>query len=197
MRRDAEIDCHAAIELLPWYVNQTLEAAEHRQLEVHLSSCVACAREAEFLNAMQKAMPDAGADGTSAPPFSRLLQRINRQERAMNNWKIAAAVSLLLAVIAAVALPAYLLEPRYQTVTEALSAEQSVRLKLLFREDGDPQALPQIMKRYDADLISGPGERNEFVLEFRLHKDGSVAQLKDQLLAEDDVSLVDERTNHE
>lgn len=197
MRPEAEIDCHVATELLPWHVNQTLGPAERQQVEMHLRSCVACAREAEFLKAMLTAMPAAATEGQSASPFSTLLQQINRQEQAMNRWRIAAAVSLLLAVIAAVALPAHLLEPRFQTVTDSLTTGNTVQLTLLLREGDHPQALPQIMKRYDADLLSGPGSRNEFVLEFRLDEKTSVAQLKNRLRADDQVRLDDERIQRE
>lgn len=192
MRREAGLDCHATVELLPWHVNRTLEPPERQRVEAHLRDCVACAREAEFLKSMLTAMPEAGTDTRSAPPFSKLLQRINRQERAMNNWKMAAAVSLLFAVVVAVALPAYLLEPRFQTVTDARSAGETVQLTLFLREDGDPRALPKIMQRYGADLVAGPGSRNEFVLEFRLGNNENLGELKAQLRAEDDVMLEDE-----
>lgn len=39
-------DSHAnLILLLPWYVNNTLETSEHRQVEQHLRTCLICRRE--------------------------------------------------------------------------------------------------------------------------------------------------------
>lgn len=39
-------DSHAnLVLLLPWYVNNTLEASEHQQVEQHLRSCLICRRE--------------------------------------------------------------------------------------------------------------------------------------------------------
>lgn len=39
------MDCERVIELLPWYQNQTLEAAERADLEAHLEGCARCRAE--------------------------------------------------------------------------------------------------------------------------------------------------------
>ena len=39
------MDCTRAAELIPWYLNGTLEAAERADLEKHLASCAACRAE--------------------------------------------------------------------------------------------------------------------------------------------------------
>ncbi len=47
-------DRHEAIqELLPWYLNDTLEADEHERVERHLQSCAECRDELEDLKGLQ------------------------------------------------------------------------------------------------------------------------------------------------
>jgi len=40
-----EMSCDRAAELMPWYLNQTLEPDEHAGMEAHLAGCEACRRE--------------------------------------------------------------------------------------------------------------------------------------------------------
>src|SRR5205085_9113021 len=44
-----------AIEVLPWYVNATLEAGERRAVEEHLKDCAECRQEVLELRAIQSA----------------------------------------------------------------------------------------------------------------------------------------------
>lgn len=41
------LPCHNAIELLPWLLNGSLEAAERQALHAHLASCASCRAELE------------------------------------------------------------------------------------------------------------------------------------------------------
>lgn len=57
------MDCQRAIELLPWYLNGTLEADERSQLEEHLTRCDGCQaelREAETAQVLFGGHPPTG-----------------------------------------------------------------------------------------------------------------------------------------
>ena len=70
-------------QLLPFYVNGTLEGEEHRQVETHLRSCLVCRREVEALKALRSAV---GTASRAEPPgeagLDRLLAAIEGEETA-------------------------------------------------------------------------------------------------------------------
>ena len=194
MKRDHDIDCQRVAQLLPWYVNHSLSPREHSAVHAHVAECNGCAREAEFLQDVRIAMPAPRASTAtpdSAAPFSALLRKINRRERREQTWKAAAAVALLIAGIAAIALPAYLFEPRFRAVTDTIPAHAGIaQLELRFTNGGGAHFLPQLLTRYDADIVEGPDDNGNFVLEFRLAENESVAELKHRLAGESQLVLV-------
>ncbi|HTT13045.1 MAG TPA: zf-HC2 domain-containing protein [Burkholderiaceae bacterium] len=62
-------------ELLPWFVNGTLEAAEQASVERHLQECAACRREVEWLRQLSSAY----AESEPAVDCERALARIAPQ----------------------------------------------------------------------------------------------------------------------
>jgi len=175
-------DCRRAAENLPWYANGSLDVEERRHLQAHLDECASCRRELEFLTAIVESMPSPRAAHDGAPPFSRLLHRINRQERYVHGWKIAAAVLMLVIAVVAVALPVYLFEPRYHAVTDTLpEANERVQLQLTFDTQKNTGSLTQLLERYNADVIAGPAEDGSFLLEFRLAPGETVRHLQQRL----------------
>ena len=61
--------------LLPWFVNGTLEGDELAFVQQHLSECVRCQREVEWLRDLRAAC----ADGESAPAASAVFRKLRRQ----------------------------------------------------------------------------------------------------------------------
>lgn len=68
-------------QILPWYVNGTLDQAEHVRVEQHLAGCSECQGNVELLSKMQAA---TNADSLSPivpkPRIDDLLDRIDRNE---------------------------------------------------------------------------------------------------------------------
>ena len=71
------------IELLPWYVNATLNQAERKLVETHLDGCAECAKEVRSLTAMRKAVIAVGDAAPEPSPFmlNRALAEIEDYER--------------------------------------------------------------------------------------------------------------------
>ena len=66
------------LQLLPWYVNDTLDGHERTDLEEHLDSCLVCRRELDALRGLRDAV--RGADDPALAPargFEKLVQRID------------------------------------------------------------------------------------------------------------------------
>lgn len=81
--RDAHARRHERVEaLLPWFVNRTLEAAERREVEEHLTDCDVCRRELEVERGVAEALRDGGEPAPAPHPrqLARLLERIDAGE---------------------------------------------------------------------------------------------------------------------
>jgi Putative zinc-finger len=72
------------IELLPWYVNATLNPGERQRVQDHLAGgCSECAREIKSLTAMRQAEVALANEAPEPSPFllNRALAQIEDQER--------------------------------------------------------------------------------------------------------------------
>jgi hypothetical protein len=71
-----------AVELLPWYVNGTLEHDEAALVEQHLPGCAACRAELESLRLLQAAYVEAASDADADAALARLLPRLDGERAA-------------------------------------------------------------------------------------------------------------------
>jgi anti-sigma factor RsiW len=71
-------------ELIPWYVNGTLEAAERQAVEAHAAVCPRCQEELAAAAQLARAIQEAESAAPSPHPaqLSRLLARIDAHEAA-------------------------------------------------------------------------------------------------------------------
>lgn len=158
--------CRETLNELPWLANGTLPAERAAYVQEHVAECAACRRELEFLQQLVAHMPEARAHHPGAPAFSQLLNRITRRDRRVRGWKMAAAVMLLLGGVVMLATPVYLLQPRYQGVTDILVLPaETVQMQVTF-ESGNAAALARILEQHKATLVAGPLQEGEYVLEF-------------------------------
>jgi hypothetical protein len=72
------------IELLPWYVNATLDQQERDLVASHLEGCSECAKEVRSLTAIRKAVIAAGDQAPEPSPrlMDRALADIENYERS-------------------------------------------------------------------------------------------------------------------
>jgi hypothetical protein len=65
-------------QLLPWYVNKTLQRAEQKEVEKHLTVCLTCKRELIQLQKLAQAVIQEGSlDSAEQASFSRLKKRLH------------------------------------------------------------------------------------------------------------------------
>jgi anti-sigma factor RsiW len=74
----------ATEELLPWYVNGTLEADERAELEAHLAQCLRCRRELDAQRALQAVLASEESDVAVGGALARAHARIDRLE---SGWR--------------------------------------------------------------------------------------------------------------
>jgi hypothetical protein len=128
-------------ELLPWYVNKTLQGAELNAVEAHLAVCLTCKRELTQLQRLAHAVNQEGAlDSAEHAAFLRLKKRLHSGQQPSaqldmqalpqqvrpaqhnvspinntkkRNWAISARSSTALAMAAVLLLSLSVLMPRY------------------------------------------------------------------------------------
>jgi len=66
----------SAQELLPWFLNGTLDADESGQVEQHLHTCAACRSELQCLRELQSAYVESDLAPAAEAAFGRLLPRL-------------------------------------------------------------------------------------------------------------------------
>jgi hypothetical protein len=72
--------------LLPWYVNKTLQGAELKSVEAHLSVCLICKREVIQLQKLAQAVVHEGTlDSAEQASFNRLKMRLHGQSQPSRN----------------------------------------------------------------------------------------------------------------
>lgn len=69
-------------ELLPWYLNGTLEPKERREVEAHLGECPSCRLELEELRGLREVAAASEAELPASTPYGALLKRALEQIRA-------------------------------------------------------------------------------------------------------------------
>ncbi|MGI9203137.1 MAG: zf-HC2 domain-containing protein [Woeseiaceae bacterium] len=128
MSNESEIH-NEARELLPWYINGTLESDQEAMVREHLNACNECRDDYEFLGNVDVAVNNSSpAPIVPQPPIESFLARIDAAEKAPKGrdyralWAVAA--SLVVAILVAVSFldertPVTDIPSRFETATSA------------------------------------------------------------------------------
>jgi len=170
-----EKNCQQCLELLPWYVNGSLPAAQAQQVFQHLAQCSQCAEEQAFLSGLQQHVREQVV-ATPAPPWNKLQQRLDANTRNDNHWwkrgwipavAMAAAVAIFAVRLPLPSGPA----PTYRLMTSSTpavhAAHQAALLRVLLISGNDRQAAAQLFSSIDADVVAGPTPRGVFTVAMR------------------------------
>ncbi len=170
-------------ELLPWLINGSLSDAERQQIHDHARNCLACRRDIEELELLQRSV-GAAADAPMPPAadMRRLNQRIDdyeaRRQRIPEMVRslvgflprpMTAVVALQTVVI--VALGAMLLntadEPvMYTTLTDEQVLPAGDYLRIVVSADLSASAFSALLKEHGLAVAEGPSERGVATLAF-------------------------------
>ena len=93
-------------ELLPWYVNGTLDQAERQRVERHIDECAECREDADLLADVGSAVCNGSPAPLVPPPDEeRLLAALEQSEkrRSRRAWPWIAAAATVAAVAIAIA----------------------------------------------------------------------------------------------
>lgn len=166
-----------AQQLLPWFANGTLDPAEQRLVEEHLSSCAECAadltRERTFANAY------VSLDEPVAAGWAALKERAEATQaaRSRRRWqwlnsrsgRFAAIAASQLLIVAASVTAYQALPGSEQAVYQVLGAEGSTlsaegNVVVIFRPDVTEQAMRTTLLAAEARIVNGPTAASGYVL---------------------------------
>jgi len=170
-----------AIELLPWLLNGTLDAGEHKLVAEHADHCVICRRELTQLQRLKatvdevrryatgpepdmrgiNARIDAHASGRNA--VRRLADRI--AHFVANPWRAAfAAQTVLLVSIGAALLLADRPEPAFSTLTFDVGLPPGHYLRVVFDPGMTNADVAELLSESGLTVFFGPTRRGVYTL---------------------------------
>jgi hypothetical protein len=177
------------LELLPWYVNDTLERGDRAQVEAHLSACLPCRRELEAQRALQSAVSVLPQD----PELSRALARVHAQldaaERGLLRrlWDgshplLRGAFAVQLALIVALAAMLALQPPpaEYRTLSAHAGAQQRTGIAVIFSDGRSEQEVRGLLTQLGARIVDGPTADGAYTLAVdEARRDSAMAALRE------------------
>ena len=175
-----------ATEVLPWYVNGTLDSAESQRFERHLERCEHCQRELsvelELRHALlQRSVVDYAPHASLAKVREQLdirLQqprkpRIPLARRPTVLWSALAAQAAVIATLAIVLLrvtPDVDSQASYRTVSEAAPASTAA-IQIVFDDELTAGELRSLLDSVGTTIVRGPSEAG--VYELSLYDDAA------------------------
>jgi hypothetical protein len=191
--------------LLPWFVNGTLDKDELAFVQQHLSECVRCQREVQWLRELRAACVDGEAAPGASPVFRNLrrqldeprarrgrgasLYRFWRRAPPWSRWAMAAELAVIVA-LGAVLLPATDGLAPYRTLgARSAAAPTAGSLVVVFDPTTPESELRRMLRKAGARVADGPTQTNAYVLKVAAQRQVEAVQA---LRAEPAVVLVEQ-----
>ena len=181
-----------AFELLPWFVNGTLEPAERTAVEQHLHECAACRRELDWLQQLSSAYVRSEPALDTEGAFERLVPQLQRQDapgttRSPLTWlrsqlsdtgawlrfAVAMQFGVIVALGWAVALRGL---PAYHGLA-ATAPRAAGSIIVVFDPGARESDVRRILRDVRARVVDGPTTANGYVLEMTDAATSSAAAL--------------------
>jgi len=190
--------------LLPWFVNGTLDKDERAFVEQHLSECVVCLREVQWLRELRAACVDGEAAPGASAVFRNLrrqldepragrgkgasLPRLWRRAPSWSRWAMAAQLAVIVALGAGLLPSTDGLAP-YRTLGARSAAAPTGSLVVVFDPTTPESELRRMLRKAGARIADGPTQTNAYVLKVAA---GQRVEAVQALRAEPAVVLVEQ-----
>jgi hypothetical protein len=173
----------STLELLPWYVNDTLEGKDLELVLKHLGECRDCQAERDRLYELQALVKESdGAPADHEMSFRRTMRRIEASERNRDSTRdiehtgtrrkflslgiAASVISVMLAGTAWLSLDETEERQDFQTLSsDAPSAGKAYRMELGFVNPIPAATMRQALVETDSNIVSGPDENGRYLVE--------------------------------
>lgn len=179
-----------AQELLPWFVNGTLAAAEAAPVAAHLAQCARCQGDASALAAVRAVPIDSDSDGSVERGWAALRGRLDlRSSEARRSigrpwWKLSLQIALaaqavvMLVLVGALVATTTRTEP-YRALGGSPEAAEANALAV-FRADATEQQMREALRACGARIVGGPTISDAYLLRVADFQPASLARLRAQ-----------------
>lgn len=172
-----------AAELLPWFVNESLDPEERDAVAEHASSCVMCRRELDELQVLHKSVAAIGAAADlPEPDMRRINARIDAQLRSeqrenalaaawrkfsSNRLRLAFAVqtAALIVIVGVLLLPREP-DPVFATLTATEPLPTGHFVRVVFDPTVADDEVSGLLSATGLTVFSGPTDRGVLTLQF-------------------------------
>jgi hypothetical protein len=172
-----------AVEVLPWFLNGTLDGLERARVESHLAECIACRQELEDLRHLQVLARREDPEPAVTRAMSRLQVRIDQLEsgalaarwsRAVSrHWKAVplwGQAAALVQVVLLALLVAFLLDRApaqyYRTLSSpSASVAGHGELVVVFEPARPEREIRRLLLRLHARIVDGPSPEGAYTLD--------------------------------
>jgi anti-sigma factor RsiW len=181
----------AAQELLPWFVNGSLDVAERAQVTTHLGHCPRCqadvAAQAELRALSPSAEPSTSVDRDWASLRARLdpvatVPRHVSLPRARPWWRpglqIAVALQAAVMLLLAVALVGVSSRNEPYRALGAVPAASEANALVVFRADATEQQLREAVRAAGGRIVGGPTLSDAYLLRLNDVAPAALARLR-------------------
>ena len=195
-------------ELLPWFVNGTLDEAAAQRIQDHLAECRSCRDEVANQTSLRQHMwADEAVLHTPHASLQKLLAKMDQAEEQRRRAEAASATRrprrmdrsrwLAVAVVAEAACLVMLIgmltwktsqernAPRYMTLTTPETVTTQAAARVVFAPELSVAQLHELLRAYDARIVAGPTEASVFTVTLRA------------TLSEAEVAATIERLQHD
>ena len=163
-------------ELLPWFVNRTLDAADVERVQAHLGECSECRLELEAERQLAAAITSNGP-ADSRPAWDRLEERLfaerssHRQavplwlKRVPLGWAIASPIAVAAAMaLVFVSLPAKPAGEQQYRALGTIDIAQPANLVVQFQSSSQVSDVERALQLANARLVDGPTQTGAYLL---------------------------------
>jgi hypothetical protein len=181
-----------AQDLLPWFVNETLDPAEAAKVAAHLAHCVRCQSDAAAQAELRALPDDAEAASTIERDWARLRSQLGAAPRlpgastpfARPWWKrglaLAVAIQSVVVLGLATALLAVSMRPEPYRALGAAPAAAEANAVAVFRADATEQQMRDALRAAGARIVGGPTLTDAYLLRLNDRDAQAIARLRAQ-----------------
>jgi len=185
-------DEHGVVQaVLPWYANDTLDAAERAEVEAHLRECARCRADLDFQRQLRttpvpEALPGDVDRGWLAlraklePPSAETSAPRPAPDRrsAPRWWPLALGLQAALVAVLVLASAWLFLPPADAYRTLAAGAPPAANALVVFRPDATEAEMRRALRAADARVVGGPTVTDAYLLRIPALDANALARLR-------------------